>query len=149
MSVDRTTGEPVRIADACLSCSTGHPLSETGLCFTCRDGLRFIVRPQAHREHQRRLNATQAATRDFLERLGIVTITSYPRDNSLWICDICNTQIPVTSEITLIPLIGSYALCIPCAAQLPYWPDGWTHPTPRACRCGACQRPLLAALSDT
>ena len=36
--------------------------------------------------------------------------------------------------------------CTPCVTTIPYWPDGWTQPTPRACRCGACQTPLLRAL---
>ena len=133
----------------CISCDRPRPLSETGLCVPCRDELRFVVRPEAHREHQRRRHASEQASRDLFERLGITVITGYPRDNSLWICDICNSLIPVTGEHTLIPLLGSYALCTPCASELPYWPHGWTRPTPRACRCGACQRPLLAAITRT
>lgn len=132
----------------CQSCDTRRLLAESGLCARCRDGLRFVVRPEAHREHYRRNLAADTPIHNTLEQFGIVTITTLPQDNSLWICDLCNAQIPVTSEHALIPLIGDYALCIPCAAQLPFWPDGWTEPTPRACRCGACQRPLLQALAN-
>lgn len=82
-----------------------------------------------------------------LERISVVIITSLPADNTLWICDLCNDQIPVTGDYTLIPLTGSYALCTPCATSFPYWPDGWTQPTPRACGCEACQTPLLETLS--
>ena len=93
--------------------------------------------------------AAEAGFRDEMERLGVVIITSVPDDNSLWICDFCNTQIPADDEYTLIPVLGSYALCPPCVTTIPYWPDGWTQPTPRACRCGACQTPLLeASLSE-
>ncbi len=133
----------------CRSCDTRRPLAVAGLCARCRDALRFVVRPEAHREHYRRNLAAETFFREELERLGVVTITALPRDNSLWLCDLCNGLIPVTGEHTLIPLIGDYALCIPCAAQHPFWPDGWTQPAPRACRCGACQRPLLAALDVT
>jgi hypothetical protein len=132
----------------CRRCDSRRPL-EAGLCGPCRDTLRFVVRPEAHREQYRRNLAAETPIHQELQRLGIVTITSLPRDNSLWICDLCNAQIPVTGEHILIPLMGGYALCIPCAAQLPFWPDGWTRPAPRACRCGACQRPLLAALTVT
>jgi hypothetical protein len=131
----------------CLSCLSSTRLTEVGLCVACRDELRFVVRPAAHRETYRRRVAAEAGIRTDLERLGVVLVSSVPPDNSLWICDLCNERIPVTGEYTLIPLIGSYALCIPCATTFPYWPDGWTQPTPRACRCGACQRPVLAALS--
>ena len=131
----------------CPSCDTRGPLTEVGLCSRCRDELRFVVRPSAHRETYRRRVAAEAGIRADLERLGVVMISSLPPDNTLWICDLCNSQIPVTDEYTLIPLIGSYALCTTCASSLPYWPDGWTQPRPRACRCGACQRPLLAVLA--
>ncbi len=131
----------------CRNCDAGRSLNDVGLCPPCRDSLRFVVRPEAHREHYRRNLAAETPRHQELERLGIATITSLPRDNSLWICDLCNSQIPVAGEHTLIPLMGGYALCIPCATDLPFWPDGWTRPTPRACRCGACQRPLLAALT--
>jgi hypothetical protein len=76
----------------------------------------------------------------------VVVISTFPADNNVWVCDLCNGEIPVVGEHTLIPLLGSYALCIPCVSGLPYWPDGWTEPRPRPCRCGACQRPVLAAL---
>ena len=130
---------------ACLSCDTETPLTPQGLCGRCRDELRFVVRPTAHREAYRRRVAGNAGIREELERLGVLVITSAPRDNSLWLCDFCNTQIPVDDEYTLIPLLGSYALCPSCVTTLPYWPDGWTQPAPRACRCGACQTPLLEA----
>ncbi|MEX1093406.1 MAG: hypothetical protein WEF28_09640, partial [Acidimicrobiia bacterium] len=42
--------------------------------------------------------------------------------------------------------LGSHALCTPCVTTIAYWPDAWTQPTPRACRCGACQTPLARAL---
>ena len=128
---------------ACLSCDTDTELTPQGLCGPCRDELRFVVRPAAHREAYRRRVAAEAGLRNELERLGVVIISSVPQDNNMWICDLCNNQIPVDDEYTLIPLLGSYALCTPCVTTLPYWPDGWTQPAPRACRCGACQTPLL------
>lgn len=130
-------------SEACLSCDSETQLTSQGLCGPCRDELRFVVRPAAHREAYRRRVAAEAGLRNELERLGVVIISSVPQDNNLWICDLCNNQIPVDDEYTLIPLLGSYALCTPCVTTLPYWPDGWTQPTPRACRCGACQTPLL------
>ncbi|HDH25059.1 MAG TPA: hypothetical protein ENH00_02550 [Actinobacteria bacterium] len=129
----------------CLSCDTETQLTAQGLCGRCQDDLRFIVRPAAHREAYRRQVAAEADLRAEMQRLGVVVITSIPEDNSLWICDFCNTQIPADNEYTLIPLLGSYALCPFCVTTIPYWPDGWTQPTPRACRCGACQTPLLEA----
>ncbi len=134
------------MTEACVSCETETRLTTPGLCESCRDRLRFVVRPAAHREAYRRRVAAQAGFRADMERLGVIIISSVPNDNSLWICDLCNSQIPVDGEHTLIPLHGSYALCTPCASAIPYWPDGWTHPTPRACRCGACQAPLLRTL---
>jgi hypothetical protein len=131
----------------CLSCLNTTALTDVGLCRPCRDELRFVVRPAAHREAYRRAVAAEAGLRADLERLGVVIVSSFPQDNGLWICDLCNERIPVTGEYTLIPLMGSYALCIPCASTFRYWPDGWTEPRPRACRCGACQRPVLVALS--
>jgi hypothetical protein len=137
------------VPDTCLSCDSETQVTEQGLCGRCRNELRFVVRPAAHREAYRRRVAAEASIRDEIERLGVVMITSVPQDNSLWLCDLCNTQIPVNAEYTLIPLLGSYALCTPCATTLPYWPDAWTQPTPRACRCGACQTPLLALSPPT
>ena len=131
----------------CSSCDTHGPVTEVGLCSRCRDELRFVVRPSAHRESYRRRVAAEAGIRADLERLGVVMISSLPPDNTLWICDLCNSQIPATDEYTLIPLIGSYALCIPCATTFPFWPDGWTQPRPRPCRCGACQRPVVTVLA--
>lgn len=130
-------------ADTCLSCDAETRLTPQGLCGPCRDELRFVVRPAAHREAYRRRVAAEAGLRQEMERLGVVIISSVPQDNNLWLCDLCNHQIPIEGEYTLIPLLGSYALCIPCVTTLPYWPDGWLEPTPRACRCGACQAPLL------
>lgn len=134
------------MTEACASCDAETRLAPQGLCGACLDELRFVVRPAAHREAYRRRIAAEAGFRDEMERLGVVIITSVPDDNSLWICDLCNSQIPVDSEYTLIPLLGSHALCIPCASTIPYWPEAWTQPTPRACRCGACQGPLLRTL---
>lgn len=131
----------------CQSCDTATPVTDVGLCDRCRDELRFVVRPAAHRETYRRRVAAQSGLRADLERVGVVMISAFPDDNGLWICDLCNSRIPVADEYTLIPLIGDYAICIPCATSLPYWPDGWTQPIPRACRCGACQRPVVAALA--
>lgn len=133
----------------CVSCDTRNELTEAGLCQRCRDGLRFVVRPAAHREGYRRRVAGEADLMADVEELGVVVVASYPDDNSVWICDLCNSQIPVDGEFTLIPLIGTYAICMSCATTLDYWPDGWTEPAPRACRCGACQRPLLSALART
>jgi hypothetical protein len=129
-----------------VSCDAETRLTAQGLCESCRDDLRFVARPATHREAYRRRIAAEAGVRDQMERLGVVIVTSVPDDNSLWICDFCNSQIPVDGEYTLIPLLGSHALCTPCATTIPYWPDGWTQPTPRACRCGACQGPLLRIL---
>lgn len=131
----------------CSNCDTATATSSAELCDRCRNELRFVVRPAAHRETYRRRVAAQSGLRAEMERLGVVMISSLPDDNGLWICDLCNTAIPVSGDITLIPLIGNYALCLFCVTSLPYWPDGWTEPTPRACRCGACQRPLLNVLS--
>lgn len=131
---------------SCVSCDSPTTVDPQGLCPACRDELRFVVRPAAHREAYRRRVAAETGLRQEMERLGVVIISSVPADNSLWICDLCNNQIPVAGEYTLIPLLGSYALCTPCVTTIPYWPDGWTQPTPRACRCGACQTPLLQAL---
>ncbi|MEX2652077.1 MAG: hypothetical protein WD473_06490 [Acidimicrobiia bacterium] len=134
--------------DTCASCDTQAGLTPQGLCELCRDELRFIVRPAAHREAYRRRVAAEAGLREQMVRLGAIIITSVPNDNSLWICDLCNSQIPVDDEFTLIPLLGSHALCTPCVTTIAYWPDGWTQPAPRACRCGACQTPLLRALDN-
>ena len=131
---------------ACVSCDGPIGVDPQGLCPACRDELRFVVRPVAHREAYRRRVAAEAGIRQELERLGVVIISSVPADNSLWICDFCNSQVPVTGEYTLIPLLGSHALCTACVTTIAYWPDGWTQPAPRACRCGACQTPLLRAL---
>lgn len=131
--------------DTCVSCDDETQLTAQGLCGRCRGDLRFVVRPAAHREAYRRQVAAEADSRAEMERHGVVVITSVPQDNSLWICDFCNTQIPADNEYTLIPLLGSYALCPSCVTTIPYWPDAWTQPTPRACRCGACQTPLLEA----
>jgi len=133
----------------CSSCDIRSQMTAQGICCRCRDELRFVVRPAAHREMYRRRLAAEAGLWADLEQFGVAVITSLPADNSLWICDLCNSQIPVTGDYTLIPLTASYALCTPCAATFCYWPDGWTQPTPRACRCGACQAPVLAALYGT
>ncbi|MCZ7532674.1 MAG: hypothetical protein M5U23_04595 [Acidimicrobiia bacterium] len=134
---------------ACVSCDDETRLTAQGLCRRCRDDLRFIVRPVAHRETYRRRVAAETPIRQEMEQHGVVIIASVPQDNSLWICDFCNTQIPADDEYTLIPVLGSYTLCPSCVTTIPYWPDGWTEPTPRACRCGACQTPLLeASLSE-
>ena len=131
---------------ACLSCDQPVGADRQGLCRVCRDELRFVVRPAAHREAYRRQIAAESGLHAEMEKRGVVVISSVPADNSLWICDLCNTRIPVDGEYTLIPLLGSHALCTPCVTTIPYWPDGWTQPTPRACRCVACQQPLLRAL---
>lgn len=133
----------------CPNCDTEQQLTGCGLCRHCRDELRFVVRPAAHREMYRRSIAGPDPLEAELARLGVevAVVSSLPEDNSLWICDLCNQRIEVSCEHTLIPLMGSYALCVSCASSFPFWPDGWTQPRPRACRCGACQRPVLAALS--
>lgn len=130
---------------ACVSCDNETRLNALSLCGRCRDDLRFIVRPVAHRETYRRRVVAEAGIRAEMEQHGVVVITSVPQDNSLWICDFCNTAIPAEDEYTLIPVLGSYALCPSCVTTIPYWPDGWTEPIPRACRCGACQTTLLEA----
>lgn len=135
------------MSDRCPNCDTRAQLTDAGLCQHCREELRFIVRPAAHREMYRRALAAEADLRADLEQAGIVVISSLPLDNSLWICDVCNRRIPVNGEHTLIPLMGDYALCIHCASTYPFWPEGWTQPRPRPCRCGACQRPVLSALA--
>ena len=137
------------IPDVCPSCNTSSRITAAGICVRCRDELRFIVRPEAHRELYRRRVATGRAVPADLDLLELVVVANLPQDNALWICDICNAQIPVTGEYTLIPVAGSYALCTPCAATAAFWPTGWTQPTPLACRCSACHVPLLAALTRT
>lgn len=129
----------------CLACQDDPQQTPEGLCTDCQNELRFIVRPEAHREAHRRRTAAETGLHGQLERLGVVVISSVPADNSLWICDFCNHQIPVTNHTTLIPLLGSYALCNNCVTNIPYWPQAWTNPTPRACRCGACQTLVLQA----
>ena len=131
----------------CANCDRITPDTDAGMCDRCRGELRFVVRPAAHREAYRRRSAEQAGAIAELERPGLVVISSLPADNALWLCDLCNSQIEVEGEHTLIPLLGDHALCWDCVTQLPYWPNAWTEPAPRACRCGACQRPLLSALA--
>lgn len=128
----------------CLECQSRLAATPQGLCQPCHDDLRFIVRPAAHRESQRRADATDPALRE-LERQGIAFIQIIPPDNSLWLCDFCNTAIPVDDDITLVPLLGGYALCPSCVTSIPFWPDAWTQPTPRGCSCDACQLPLVRA----
>lgn len=119
----------------CVSCERTRRLDASDLCQPCRHDLRFITRPHAHRQAERsRLAHTPSA--------GVVVLCVIPDDDT-WICDFCNTGIPVTAD-TLIPLIGGYALCTRCVATLPYWPTGWTHPSPRPCLCRACRLPILA-----
>jgi hypothetical protein len=140
-TVPTTTG-------TCISCDDEGRINQYGLCIRCHHELRFIVRPQAHREQQRRHGGSvdeQAALKG-LEEAGITVISSYPDDNALWVCDSCNIKIPVTGDHTLIPLLGSWALCYPCVSEIPYWPDAWCEPRPRACRCSACQLPVARAL---
>ncbi len=123
--------------------------SESGsveLCSACRDGLRWVIRPEAHRESRRRQNAATPAGRDALNA-GHPLIGMLPKENGTWSCDLCDTRIDVPAEFTLIPLVGSSALCAQCVQRLPAWPKGWTHPRPRACRCRACQTPLAIALT--
>jgi hypothetical protein len=134
--------------DVCPACATNVTHDPFGVCLPCRDRLRFVVRPEAHREMYRRGIAAERSRADRTPG-GPVIVSSLPSDNSLWICDACNSRIPITGEFTLIPLLGSYALCHSCVSLLAYWPDGWTYPTPRACRCGPCQRPLLRILTRT
>jgi len=129
----------------CTTCEQLFDPTQGLLCQSCLGELRFIVRPEAHRETYRRELATQPIP-EFPGR-DVITISTLPADNSLWICDLCNTRIPISGEFTLIPLAGSYALCGSCADSLPFWPEAWTQPSPRACRCRACQTPLLRVLS--
>jgi hypothetical protein len=133
---------------ACVSCDRERTVDQYGLCARCLHELRFIVRPEAHREQYRRHQASAAeqAALKALEDAGIVVVSSYPEDNAFWVCDSCNTRIPVTSDITLIPLLQSWALCYDCVSDIPYWPDAWCEPRPRACRCSACQLPIARAL---
>ncbi|MCL1599695.1 MAG: hypothetical protein M3094_10965, partial [Actinomycetia bacterium] len=99
------------MTDTCRDCDALGEITPQGLCSRCQDGLRFVVRPAAHREAYRRQVAAEAGLRADLEQLGVVMISSLPSDNSLWICDLCNAQIPAADEFTLIPMAGSYALC--------------------------------------
>ena len=133
---------------SCISCESEGRINQYGLCVRCLHELRFVVRPEAHREQQRRLgaSATEQAALKALEDAGITVITSYPDDNALWVCDSCNSQIPVAGDHTLIPLLGSWALCYPCVSDIPYWPDAWCEPRPRACRCSSCQLAIAKAL---
>jgi hypothetical protein len=138
----------ITVSGTCVSCESEGQVNEYGLCVRCHHELRFVVRPEAHREQQRRHagSAAEQAALKALEDLGITVISSYPDDNTTWICDFCNTKIPVTGDITLIPLLESWALCYDCVSDLPYWPDAWCEPRPRACRCSACQLPIARAL---
>lgn len=136
--------DPERDVTSCVSCEARPADTSHGLCLPCFGDLRFVVRPTAHRETQRRAEATDDYVK-MLEDQGISVVQVIPDDNSLWICDSCNTQIPVDDDITLIPLLGSWALCTSCVTRIPYWPDAWTRPLPRACPCDACQLPLHRA----
>jgi hypothetical protein len=145
------SGQPTTlrtVTGTCVSCESEGCVNQYGLCVRCHHELRFVVRPEAHREQQRRLGASAAeqAALKALENLGITVVSSYPDDNALWICDFCNIKIPVGGDITLIPLLESWALCYSCVSDLPYWPDAWSEPRPRACRCSACQLPIARAL---
>jgi hypothetical protein len=126
----------------CPNCDTPGRLTTQGLCPVCQDQLRFITRPAAHREMWRRQVAAQAETYRQWEQQGVIVVSSVPHANDLWLCDACNDPIAVNADHTLIPLLGGYALCGRCVTRFPYWPDAWTHPTPRACSCHACQLPL-------
>lgn len=127
----------------CPNCDRIARLQPGELCQRCRDDLRFVVRPEAHREMERRRLATAARR---AERPGVVVVVVVPPDNSFWACDSCDTRIAVAGEFTLIPLRGGKALCPECASRHPFWPDGWTQPQPRPCRCGPCQTPIATAL---
>jgi hypothetical protein len=132
------------MSNDCISCQARPGTTTDGLCQPCHDDLRFVVRPTAHREIERRADATDPAIRE-LERQGIAVIQIWPESNDLWICDFCNTQIPVEDDIALVPVLGTWALCPSCVTTIPYWPEAWIHPTPRACPCDACQLPLVRA----
>ncbi len=126
----------------CRGCDARWATTPQGFCVPCQDDLRFITRPVAHREQWRRAIAGGSSFYQEMAQRGVIVVTDAPADNAEWICDFCNDQIPITAEHTLIPLIGSYALCTPCVTRFDYWPDAWTHPAPRACLCDACQLPL-------
>ncbi len=129
----------------CPSCGVGDYHSDD-LCAACRDALRWVVRPEAHRENRRRQIIASKTGKDALDTAHPL-IGSFPKDNGAWNCDLCEATIPVEDEFTLIPLIGTYAICTSCAEILPGWPTSWTHPKPRPCRCRACQTPVALALS--
>jgi hypothetical protein len=130
------------MAETCRCCDDRPATASHGVCPSCREELRFITRPAAHRELWRRHIAELAPERQEWERRGVVFISNAPAANDLWLCDACNATIPVDAEQTLIPLHGTWALCGRCVAHLPYWPDAWTQQSPRGCPCDACQLPL-------
>jgi hypothetical protein len=136
---------PRNLRSDCPSCATSGSGSDE-LCVACRDAFRWVVKPEAHREHRRRQIAGSVADRDGLESQHPLT-GSFPANNGIWNCDLCDTQIDVPAEFTLIPLYGSCALCTSCAERSAAWPEGWAHPRPRACRCRACQTPIALALT--
>lgn len=129
----------------CPSCGASGSVNDE-ICVACRDAFRWVVKPEAHRENRRRQIARFIANRDGGEPDHPLS-GSFPPRNGTWSCDLCDTQIDVPAEFTLIPLNGSCALCTSCAEQSAGWPESWTHPRPRACRCRACQTPVALALT--
>ncbi len=75
----------------CPSCDTENRLTAQGLCASCQDDLRVVVRPAAHRQADRRLIDEPDLGGDY-KHPGVVVIVVRPDHDDLWICDFCTTR---------------------------------------------------------
>ena len=79
-SPTRQPGNGARtMSNDCVSCQARPGTTPHGLCEPCHEDLRFVVRPTAHRETERRADASDPAIRE-LERQGIAVIQIWPDD---------------------------------------------------------------------
>jgi hypothetical protein len=96
----------------------------------------WIVDPVGHRvleNENRRLNPPpETVETEFGEAFVIDTTTTMPVD--LYICDSCNAEMVIQfgDEPWPAPVVGGYALCCRCMAEMEL------DPPTRACSCVAC-----------
>ena len=100
----------------CPSCGASGSVNDE-ICVACRDAFRWVVKPEAHRENRRRQIARFIAYRDGGEPDHPLS-GSFPANNGTWNCDLCDTQIDVPAEFTLIPL-SAHVPCVPAARSDP------------------------------